>query len=200
MAVSASVSSAAPALLLPVMTSGAEIALISGGWTALVGLAGFGAAVYTNNRTIKSARDARLREWRAEAYVDVLKEAAWQQQQRQAMRQMLRDATARLLPEPTGKPIDYDTIEGRMQAFASTDAFTALQAYSMANRQAEKAFNAWAQGPNKTDNAAPMTAFDEVDAARSALVGQIRSEMNLDRTPLKNWGRPGAPADQAGGT
>jgi hypothetical protein len=172
------------------MTSGAEIALFSGGWTAIVGLAGFGAAIYTNNRTISAAREDAVKDRRADAYIDVLKQAAWQQEQRQDMRQMLWQGTALPLTQPTSGPIDYDTIEARMQAFATTNAFTALQVHSIANGRAEDAFTAWVQTRSGEDKAAALSAFEKVDAARSALVEQIRDELNPDGTPLKNWTEP----------
>lgn len=181
------------ALTLLVMTSGAEIALISGGWTAVVGLAGFGAAIY-NNKAIKSTRVDRLYDKRAEAYVGYLAAIAWAQASRQAWLLQLsgREATAgmRRMLESFHEP-EWHLLEARLQAFGTAEAFAAAQKLSTANIEASDAWTAWRTGPSEAGRTAAFDAIKAADDASDEFVEHVRNELIGKSAPLADWQPPG---------
>jgi hypothetical protein len=92
----------------------------------------------TNTATIVAARDGRLYDKRSEVYIDLLVVVSRAQQRRNAM----SNAIERGVPpgESPDLPLvsaDFQMIEARLQAFGTVEAFTRVQAYSAAAKEAE---------------------------------------------------------------
>jgi hypothetical protein len=174
------------------MTSGAEIALISGGWTALVGVAGFGAAILTNSRTIKAARQDKISDERAAVYVDLLSAITWRRTKRSVDTYTLDpkavdlERTRRLVDD--WQQPDWHLLEARMAAFGTTTVFSAAQRSSTAYFAAMSAYTKLLAIDDFKD--AAMKAQKDADDADDALAGLIRQELIGKDAPLPGWELP----------
>jgi hypothetical protein len=179
------------------MTSGAEIAVIGGGWTALVGIAGFGAAIYTTRRTIQAARDDRLHDQRAALYVDVLRAVMYWQLLRTVRTHDVDPATR--LPENASSLLegfeepDWHALDARQLAFASEPVFSRLQARYWADAAASDLFVMWLRDRTHENRTAAVAARDAADKADHALVELIREELQGKGKPLADFVLPPEP-------
>src|ERR1700722_13401257 len=86
--------------------------------TVIVGLAGFGATIWTTRQTIASARESRIWEKRAATYVDVLAAIHIRQINRTALISAL-DQRVASTRRADGEEPDWLGLEARLQTFAS---------------------------------------------------------------------------------
>ncbi len=163
------------------MTSGVEIALISGGWTALVGMAGFGAAILTTNKTIKSARYDKLRGWRAEIYVDLL--AAITQRQAERLVEVQTEHPPEIFEgAETGPEPDWDRLEARALAFASQPVLKALLHASAADDDSRGPYRIWLAERTEDAKVAAIKARQAADDTDRRLAELIRAELQGGRS------------------
>jgi len=162
------------------MTSGVEIALISGGWTALVGMAGFGAAILTTNKTIKSARYDKLRGWRAEVYVDLL--AAVKQRQDERLVEVQTELPLEFEVAATGPEPDWDRLEARALAFASQPVLKALLHASAADDESRGPYRIWLAERTEKAKVAAIKARQAADDTDRKLAELIRAELQGGRS------------------
>jgi len=156
--------------------------------TVIVGVAGFGASIWTTRKTIQHARDTRMWDKRAELYVDALAAVHYRQAKRE------RDMRTFRLGDEDDRheaaylagytPPDFHQLEGRMLAFASHQVTEATQASSTAHMRAMSARK------SRLDDAAKDRAQEArkaADDADDALVELIRAELQGRGTPIADW-------------
>jgi hypothetical protein len=185
--------------------------------TVIVGVAGFGAAIWNTRKTIVHARESRVWDRRAAVYVDALVAVNYRQFSRQyaamprhpSYTNTRKNAEAYLAAH---EQPDWSELEARLQAFASAPVFTAVQASSTAHSAAMgilkiRRLLATLDTSDEDDNA--ETAKDAVaaaadaekkwqaaEAADDAVVELIRTELQGRSLPLGDW-RPAVPANSA---
>lgn len=173
-------------------------AAIGVGGTVVVGVAGFGAAIWNTRRTISHDRESRLWDRRAEVYVEALAAIHYRQVSREIEINPVDDQTRRRGQAilATYKPPDWPGLEARLQAFASEPVITATQASSTAHRDAINAFRSWRAYENEVSlemtpppvfKAAVMAADEAAEAADDAVVELIRTELQGKGRPLGDW-------------
>jgi len=170
------------------VSSNLDIALIAGGWTALVGVAGFGATILATSKTIRNARKEKVRDWRAAVYVDVLAAVSYRQFRR------LTD-TASIDDEPsdvqwstdTYQVPDWQNLEARLLSFGSEPVFTATQASSAAHFKAVRAFNAWARDQSPESRNAARDARQAADDADDVVAERVRVDLQGKGKPIVSW-------------
>jgi hypothetical protein len=173
-------------------------AAVGVGGTVLVGVAGFGAAIWNTRRTIAHARESRVWDRRADVYVEAL--ASMQYRQLSSRDMTLPDSidglhlhialkqTKDLLAEY--KPPDLQGLEARVQAFASQPVLTAMQASNAAHRAAIDAFKFKMEKPLPSPErvrAGVVEAWKAAMAADYAVVEAIRTELQGRGLPLGDW-------------
>jgi hypothetical protein len=178
--------------------------LVGVGGTVTVAIFGFrntrDATAATNKTTsdvlqaqIEAARRDKMYDKRAEVYVDYLSVAAWAQTSRQAWQRRLLEQDPgpginKLLDSPPAA--DLGSLEARMQAYGTPDAFTASQKLGTANFVATAACTSWAAKPSDAGKTAALHAIEEADDASDELVQLVRVELTGDSTPLTDWQWP----------
>ena len=186
-------------------------AAIGVGGTVLVGVAGFGAAIWNTKQTIGHDREARVWDRRADAYVETLT-AIHNRQVRRGLGMGTRPMDHRLragMQALAGKyQMDAAGLEARLQAFGSERVFSAVQTSSTADRDAVAAYDSWrtavgALGASPKDQEKARRAADAArkaaDEADDAVIEQIRRELHGNGKPLGDWEyfpQPTAPADE----
>lgn len=174
------------------VNSGAEIALIGGGWTALVGLAGFGAAIYNNNRTLGGARREKIRDWRAQVYVDVLAAVQRRQMDRTIATSNLGIGDA-IVIEVAQRAMaaytepDWYRLDSQQFAFGSREVFQATVATSTAHATAMRTYRAWTESATEKALDEAITARKVADAADDALGELMRRELQDLGHPKPSW-------------
>jgi hypothetical protein len=149
--------------------------------TVIVGLAGFGAAIWTARRTAASARENRVWRQRARAYIDTIAATSYRQLAREfEMRgkDNLDDQTrqsAQAWLDTHQPPVAHD-LEARLLAFGSAEVNKATKASTTAHREAIWAFEA-----GQANAADRHKAADKTDNDLSEL---IRKELQGDGQPL----------------
>jgi hypothetical protein len=115
-------------------------AAIGLGGTVIVGVAGFGAAIWNTRKAVRAARNSRVWDERAKIYVDVLAAV-----QHRAVRRAYDTPTQPVHPEfrrrlraylDTYAEPDWHQLEARQLAFADKRVVEAVQASSKAHRLA----------------------------------------------------------------
>src|SRR4029077_18138089 len=91
-----------------------QAALIAGGTTAIVGIAGFWSTVHVTGRQIRSGQDAKLWDERAAVYIDVLT--------------VLDFLHVRTYDQSQDYEPEWDRLEARLAVFGSAAVFSAMQA------------------------------------------------------------------------
>jgi hypothetical protein len=139
-----------------------QAALIAGGTTAIVGVAGFWSTVHATGRQIRNSQDAKLREARAAVYVDVLAGVDY--------RQVGEDARE-LYASP-----EWDRLVARLAAFGSVAVYSALlasmKAHANLSRLVKSSFN---------------EAFERAVAAAAEVDNHL---IKIIRTELQGNGKP----------
>lgn len=97
--------------------------------TVVVGVAGFGAAIWNTRKTIHQARDNKLWDQRAAVYVDTLAAVHYRQVQRdgELVREFPGDEMTHRVEAYLAafEPPDWQSIEARLLAFATEPVFAA---------------------------------------------------------------------------
>jgi hypothetical protein len=190
---------------------GGAAAIVSGGWTALVAVmtsrnarqtnqATLNAAAENTARALDAARDDRLWDKRAEAYVDALYVIRHRQERRKdairAMRFQVDQETENHREEwlASINPPDEVGMEMRLLAYATEPVLDAARATGEASVNVENAYQAWAllrdqrqsggpgalSGGNLSEaNQAVQAALAKSDAADEALLSAIRADLLL---------------------
>ena len=175
----------------PVVTA----ATIGVGGTVIVGVAGFGASILNTRRTIAHARETRIWDKRAEAYVDAIAAVHYRHAKRDLdMRTYPLDAeSARREGEYLAAytPPDWYALEGRLLAFASQPVIKAVQASSAKHMYAMNALKV-SQYPDAVERA--REAQKAADNADDAVIEVIRAELQGRGAPLPD--RQSPPAEQ----
>jgi hypothetical protein len=141
---------------------GGGAAIVSGGWTALVAItttrsarrtnqATLDAAAENTKRALDAARDERIWEKRAEAYIDALYVVRNRQERRNDATRTIRfdqDNEARRQEWLASLTVpDVVSMETRLIAYGLQPVLEAARAAGQANAEAEAAFVTRAQGP-----------------------------------------------------
>jgi hypothetical protein len=167
--------------------------------TVIVGVAGFGAAIWNTRRTIAHARESRIWDRRSETYVDALVAVNFRQARRKQQTQTgpVDEATQRALSGlAADKDFDWHMLESRLQAFSSNRVFTAVQDSSTASERAMTAFRAWQAEDKKGEYFSEANletrrvadeALESAEAADDAVVELIRTELQGRGQPLGDW-------------
>ena len=157
--------------------------------TVIVGVAGFGAAIWNNRRTITHARESRVWDRRADVYIGVL--AALQYRMATTTTKPTEDPELVQAYLSRYQEPDWLGLEARLQAFGSEQVFRAMQASATAHRHAEYAIRAWKKvGENEDYQAAGRAAIKEVNAAVAAddvVIELIRTELQGRGGPMGDW-------------
>jgi hypothetical protein len=174
------------------VSSTVDIALISGGWTALVGLAGFGAAIYNNNRTIGNARKEKIRDWRADTYIDLIRAISY--------RHNLRRYESRALSpddrfnSPAGAQFvagltlpDPQDIQARQMAYGSQAVWDATSLSSRLHEKFVMAFRDWQANPTEQNQAVALAARVAAETADDETVELVRKDLHGKGKPLTDW-------------
>ncbi len=191
------------------MDSTVTAAAIGVGGTVVVGVAGFGAAIWNTRRTIANDREKRVWDKRAEVYVAVLAAVQYRQLQTGTWRD-LGDPSIELslVASAESEPPDWHKLEALMRAFASEAVLMAMEASSAANEDFVHRLGQLGPpelaGPGGRRQPVPLTSegdspvpgtspaaarpdpWQQVQAADDALVELIRAE-------LQGRDRPRAP-------
>jgi hypothetical protein len=122
-------------------------AAIGVGGTVIVGVAGFGAAIWNTRRTIRAALDVRIWDERAKTYVDTLAAIGFRQEKRDNDTRAIRfDAeTERNVEAYFAGHImpDWWALDARLHAFGSDDVVASVRTCGAAHAAALSAFEAW---------------------------------------------------------
>ena len=153
--------------------------------TVIVGVAGFGAAIWNTRRTMAHDRESRIWDRRAEVYVEALAAVNYRQRRTTAHatedREYLEAYLARFQ-----KP-DWPGLEARLQAIASEPVFTAMQASSVAHTLASSAIQRWVWSESAEGFADALEKKKAAEAADDVVVELIRTEMQGRSRPLGDW-------------
>jgi hypothetical protein len=174
----------------------AAIVAVSG--TVVVGVAGFGASIWTTSKTIAAARESRVWDQRAAVYVEALAAVHHRQISRGYQMSRVTDETRQLALAylTTHKSPDWPALEARLQAFASQPVFTAIQASSTAHREAISGFRRFTgllpdpAGKEQLRRTGPLVGEAGrmvADDADDAVVELIRTELQGRGHPLGDW-------------
>lgn len=193
-----------------------EAAFIGVTGTAIVGIAGFGAAIYTARRNLASSREHRVWDQRASVYVDAIAAVHFRQSRREyEMRADSLDEKTKQHAEAylaKYKQADGFELEARLIAFASPGVVTTMQKASTAHRDAMNSFAAeraalraqQARGeaiPNDPvskvlQSTMSMGALQEADKADNAAIEMIRADLHGRGQSLTDWEQfPDQPSD-----
>lgn len=158
--------------------------------TVVVGVAGFGATIWTTRRTIRAARDARIWDERARAYVDTLAAIGFRQEKRMHDTQTVRldDETQRAADQHFGTYVmpNWFDLEARLHAFGSERVVEAVRRSSEAHGAALDAFQTWREKkPSTADDrrakfaqlAIARTLSDAAIAADDSAIVLIRAQL-----------------------
>lgn len=164
-------------------------ALIGVSGVVIVGVAGFGATIWTTRKTLQHARNDRLWDKRAEVYVDALAAVHYRNAKRE------RDMrTWPMSPDDdrqeeaflaTYTAPDWHQLEARLLAFASQPVISAAQASSTMHQRAMSAHRS-----HPGDEAAQERAQQARKAANGAddvLVELIRAGLQGSGPPVADW-------------
>lgn len=192
-------------------------ALIGVGGVVIVAVAGYWTTIRTTRMTLAAAKDGRIWESRATAYVDALAAVHYRQVRREYDTRSYRldgdgEARAKAYLDAYKAP-DWYELEARLQAFASQPVVTTTQAGAKAHMAAVTAYQAWqlAAGQTGADNEArrqgipvpsppgeasgnialhkaQVEARKAADDADDALVELIREELQGHGRPLDDFG------------
>jgi hypothetical protein len=143
-----------------------QAALIAGGTTAIVGVAGFWSTVHATGRQIRNSQDAKLWEARAAVYVDVLAGVDYRQ---------IGQADAR---EVYASP-EWDRLVARVAAFGSAIVYSALLASMKAHARLSMVVN------SRSDDVFDRAVANAAEADNH-LIDIIRTELQSDAKPLLN--------------
>ena len=158
--------------------------------TVIVGVAGFGAAIWNTRRTIAHARETRVWDRRADVYVEALAALRhWRIERSTGIGTddpELQEAGPPTHPEP-----DWDELGPRLQAFASESVFAAVNALQWAHEKAMFAIThkeaESARDSNKVREAARAARREALEAAGvadDAAVELIRTELQGKDRPI----------------
>jgi hypothetical protein len=162
-------------------------AAIGVGGTVLVGVAGFGAAIWNTRRTIAHARESRIWDRRADVYVEAL--AALHYRHVVARSRLVDEETEKAMLAGRQQP-EWPALEARLQAFASEPVFMAVEASSRAHRAAGFAFGMWRKADDDIHPGFGKDAMEKGRAAEAAdkvAVELIRTELHGRGLPLGDW-------------
>jgi hypothetical protein len=183
-------------------------ALVGVSGTVIVGVAGFGASIWSTTKTLAHARESRVWDRRADVYIQALAAVNYRQISRQYDTLSPHPANTKVRERvqeylATHEQPDWPELEARLQAFASEPVFTAVQASSTAHREAMIRFNFWRvlARPDTGDEAhkAEVATYlatgrakaekiwKAAEAADDAVVEQIRTELQGRGRPLGDW-------------
>ena len=140
-----------------------QAALIAGGTTAIVGIAGFWSTVHVTGRQIRSGQDAKLWDERAAVYIDVLT--------------VLDFLHVRTYDQSQDYEPEWDRLEARLAVFGSAAVFSAMQASRKAHEQLDLAT---AQHSNERLE----HTFQAAEAADNRLIELVRTELHGKSVPL----------------
>jgi hypothetical protein len=178
-------------------------AFISVSGTAVVAVAGFGAAIYTGRRNLTSAREHGVWDERSKVYVDAISAVHYRQSRRDyEMRVATLDEKTRQRAEAylaRYKEPDGFELEARLIAFASPEVVAAMQKSSTAHTEALNTFAAeqaaqraqQARGEQVPDDQVSrllqstmsIGARQEADKADDAVIGLIRTDLHGHSQP-----------------
>lgn len=176
------------------MNATVAAAVISVSGVVIVGVAGFGAAIWSTRKVSADARESRIWDQRAAVYVEALAAVNY--------RQARRNHVARGAPaeEPTtqqalaslaaGREFDWHGLEARLQAFAAEPVVTAMQISSTASERAMIAHRARiAAGDGSEARKAVAEALRAADAADDDVIELIRTGLQGrgKGKPLADW-------------
>lgn len=169
------------------MTSGAVIA-ISGGWTALVAVAGFGTAIWTTRKTLKAARDDKRWEQQRAAYHELTAYLLYVQTKRRIDMRAYRlsdegeAAVKRLLG--SYKPANWWELQARIAHYGSDEVIAQFEASHNADDQLAALTWRLADLNQRAEGTELLTARDDLAAARlraekidQALIKRMRAEL-----------------------
>jgi hypothetical protein len=152
-----------PLRTLADMNPTVQAALIAGGTTAIVGVAGFWSTVHATGRQIRNSQDAKLWDARAAVYVDVLAGVDYR---------LVGEDARELYASP-----EWHRLVARLAVFGSAAAYSALLASMKAHANL-----------SRVTNLPSGHVFDlAVEAAAEAdnhLIGIIRTELQGSSKPL----------------
>lgn len=184
-----------------------EAAWITVSGTAVVGMAGFGAAIYAAHRSLANARAQKILAERTKAYVDAIAAVHYRQNKRdyEMRAATLDDETRQHAEAYLARYTEPDAfeLEARLIAFASPEVVTTMQKSSTAHRDAVDAFAAdRAALRAHEDNGDPVPddqvsqllqwtmstgARQEADKADDAVIELIRTDLHGRGQPLPGW-------------
>jgi hypothetical protein len=160
--------------------------------TVIVGVAGFGAAIWTTRKTLAATREGRLWDQRAKVYVDEIAALHHRQTSREFQtgfhlpdQRSLDDAANYLQLHPTP---DWIELEGRLFAFASQPVIKAVLASTAAHEQAMSVWrglldsNRMIAGYPQTHE--PVVSLQAAQNADGAVIELIRAELQGRGQPL----------------
>jgi hypothetical protein len=180
--------------------STAIIGVVSGRNSRAANNATIEATKANNEATLDAAREAWLRDKRAEFYSDLLTYISWRQAE-------VRRRTRELDPGDTGSlPSDYQppawqVLDGRLLALAPVEVVVAVQQAMTSSGRAELAYNDWA----KAGKASVGPEIDKALKARQAFEDANDNVIEIVRTaqigagpPIPDWQapRPAIPGEQ----
>jgi hypothetical protein len=187
----------------PVITAaliGGGAAIISGGWTALVAVtttrnarrtnqATIDAAAENTARALDAAREERIWEKRAEAYLDAMRFVRHRQEARENATRTIRydDATEERIRESLANfrlPESRD-VELRLLAYASQQVIDAVEASGQAHQQIERAYQDWTEATGRAKSGG-LSASDAAQAieARTAVRQALKEADSKDEALL----------------
>lgn len=176
---------------LPGMNPTVLAAAIGVSGTVIVGVAGFGAAIWNTRRTIAHDRESRIWDRRAAVYIEALAAVNYRQAKRKYATQTspLDEASQRALSGlAASQEFDWHGLDARLQAFASEPVYTAVQVSSTASERAMIAFRAWrAAGASSETSRAVDEAREAAEAADDDVIETIRTELQGRGKPLGDW-------------
>jgi hypothetical protein len=147
-------------------------AAISVSGVVVVGVAGFGAAIWNTRKTMAQARESRVWDQRARVYTDAIAALHYRQTAREyrtgvnlPTEQAKRDAHHYL---ETYQPPSWIELEARLLAFASEPVVTAVQVASTAHLRVMQAYQSRAMA-----EATPGTSAEARAEAAAARPGRL---------------------------
>lgn len=205
--VDAGVTHSPPRAYPPHMNPVVLAAAIGVSGTVIVGVAGFGAAIWNTRKTVANAHENRLWDQRATVYVDTIAAVNYRQVKRN------HETNAPFPPDPdydrrmeaylsAYKPPDWHLLEARLVAFATESVVTAMQASSTAHERAMDARHAASQALRQSRNDAGYFTADDIwtaanaaaeaaaktaEAADGAVIELIRRGLQGQSRPLSDW-------------
>lgn len=147
-------------------------AAIGVGGTVIVGVTGFWASVRNTGKTVSLARESRIWDRRAKAYVDIIAALEWQLR--------LFGPHRRIFPEAGDLgPPNWEKLETSLQAWASESVLTAMKASAQA---LEYIFAASIRPPDPPDQL--VSASPSPDAGLAA-ISTLENLIELMRSELQ---------------